>query len=76
VIGEEDDFALVLIIPDHDSAKEMRAFFLGVVPREPDKLIGEDIKVARRDPLLDDFKVRIFLEPCDKEDTIVGPGAK
>jgi hypothetical protein len=33
VISEQDEFLLLVLIPHHDPAKEIRAVFLGVDPK-------------------------------------------
>ena len=40
VVSKEKDFSIFYLIPNHDSAKDMRTVFLGMVSCKVDKLIG------------------------------------
>jgi len=41
VVGEEHKFLLLVLVPDHHPAKEVRAVFLGIEPGKADTLIRE-----------------------------------
>lgn len=47
MVGEEHNLSLVLLIPDHNPAKNMRTMLLSLVTRKSNELVRQDVAVLR-----------------------------
>jgi len=73
VIGQENNFSLILLIPDDNAAKQMGAFLFRLGAGKADNLIGEDGTALRNFSFFDNFVDGIFFLPGNKENPICRP---
>jgi hypothetical protein len=76
VVGEQDDFLLLVFVPDHDPAKEIWAVVLGIESSKPNQLIGYDVSVGGNRTIFYHHIVSVFLQSGDKEDASRCPVGK
>lgn len=76
VIGEEDDLALMFLVPDHDAAQFVRALALCADASEADDFIGDDVAVLGYGETADDAIVGVVFESGNEVDAFFGPGGE
>ena len=66
VVGEQDDFTFVFLVPHDDSAQFVRAFFFSLHPSQDDDFVGGDVSILGHVTLFDDFVKRVVLHVPDE----------
>ena len=74
--GEQIYFPFVFSVPNYHSAKDVRAVFLSIETVESDQLIPEHVAGGGNEVFLQDGLICILLQPGDKKDTLLRPGAE
>jgi hypothetical protein len=75
-IGEQDDLALVIGIPDDDATQQFWVVGLGSGAGEADELIGENVAVRRKLAFLDHLEGGVVFQTGDEEDPGHAPAGK
>ena len=70
MVGEQNEFLLLVLVPHHDPGKEIGAVFLGAESSKADTLIREDISVLGRSSIVNDRILGVFLQLAHKEEAI------
>jgi hypothetical protein len=75
-IGEQNDFPLVIGIPDHHTPQRAGAVRLRPCASKPDDLIGANVAIQWRREFRYDGEGSIVLEASDEENPGQGPAAE
>ena len=76
MVGEKDQCALVLLIPELDAAQEQAALAGARRLVKEDDLIALDAAALGNRPLFQNAVVRVLLHAGDEEDAVLVEGAK
>ena len=76
MVGEQHDLALLVGVPDHHAAQEMRAFGGRPDAGEADYQIGQDVAVLWWFAFLDHLVDGVLLHAGDEEDAVLGPSGE
>ncbi len=76
MVGKQDDFLLLLFVPDDDSTQDIRTVFLGLIEGKLYELVGDDVAVLRGNELFEDPISRTLPYARDEENLVFGPEAK
>ena len=76
MVGQQDDFPVLVLVPYHHFTQDVRASFLGIAAAEPNQFIGQDIAVGRNNAFFDDGIIGIVFQTGDKKDLVFRPIGK
>lgn len=76
MIGQENDFALILFVPYDDPAQAMRTLRIGFRSRQAHDFVAHDGAAARRIAVFDDPVARVVFHARDEKDALLAPPAE